>query len=124
MRFRPVGPFMKCKRVGCDKEVKENPYRGVNPLFCSVKCKNIFGVNTLRRRRKLQLIKMLGGVCFRCGYGKSPNALQFHHRDPSNKKFTLNMGVTLSLERVVEELAKCELICANCHAELHFDKFL
>jgi hypothetical protein len=54
-----------------------------------------------------------------CGYAKSVVALQFHHVDPSAKRFALSReGVTRSLARAREEAAKCVLLCANCHAEV------
>jgi hypothetical protein len=45
--------------------------------------------------------------------------LQFHHRDPTTKRFSLaGGGIARSLERAREEAAKCVLLCANCHAEV------
>jgi len=55
-----------------------------------------------------------------CGYKKSHRALSFHHRDPALKDFGLSSkGLTRSWEKIVKELDKCVLLCANCHAEVH-----
>lgn len=72
-----------------------------------------------RRRVKLTLIREAGGACRLCGYDRSPVALQFHHLDPSQKRFHISDGgLTRSLEATREEARKCVLLCANCHAEV------
>lgn len=63
-----------------------------------------------------------GGKCEKCGYSKSINALQFHHKIPSNKEFAISKNITLSkfnMENYYKEVDKCELLCANCHFEEH-----
>ena len=48
-------------------------------------------------------------------------ALVFHHKDSYAKDFKLDMR-SLSNPKfasVLEEIDKCILVCANCHAELH-----
>ena len=45
--------------------------------------------------------------------------LEFHHLDPSTKKFQLgHSGRTRSLARARAEARKCVLLCANCHREV------
>ena len=72
-----------------------------------------------QRATKATLVMEHGGRCIRCGYSGCPGALHFHHRDPSNKLFKVGAG-NRSLERQRAEAAKCDLICANCHAEEHW----
>lgn len=49
--------------------------------------------------------------------------LDFHHRDPSEKKFNLSVGIArASMDRLQAEVAKCDLICANCHRKLHWQE--
>ncbi len=77
-------------------------------------------VHQRARRLREQLIKEAGGCCTRCSYARCPNALEFHHRDPSTKLFGLT-ALNLrrkTLEQVQLELKKCELVCANCHREI------
>ena len=77
-------------------------------------------VTALRKRRKLEAVKYLGGKCVRCGYNRNVAALVFHHPDPSQKEFAISAkGLTRSWEKVKLELDKCILLCANCHAEVH-----
>ncbi len=98
--------------------------------FCSLKCKNACTNNkhqdysSQQRRgykRKLELIAMKGGCCARCGYFKNVAALCFHHIDPSTKSFQLDIRrcSNNSWIRLVQEAHKCELLCLNCHAEVH-----
>jgi hypothetical protein len=72
-----------------------------------------------RRRVKEILVAEAGGACSLCGYRRCLAALQFHHLDPSEKRFELSRrGVTRSLQRARDEAAKCVLLCSNCHAEV------
>jgi transposase len=72
-----------------------------------------------RRRKKAKLVAEAGGRCVLCGYQRCDAALQFHHRDPKTKLFSLSLrGLTRSIDRCRAEAAKCELLCANCHAEV------
>lgn len=77
--------------------------------------------NIERHKRKEKLVKMLGGCCRKCGYKKSLAALSFHHKDPSTKLFDLSHNGNLlhSWDEVVKEALKCELLCLNCHVEIH-----
>jgi hypothetical protein len=61
-----------------------------------------------------------GLKCSRCGENH-PATLQFHHRDPSVKEAEIgNMARQWSAERLLSEIEKCEVLCANCHAKEHF----
>lgn len=76
--------------------------------------------NEGRRRLKRQAVQYKGGKCTRCGYNKCLAALHFHHRDRSTKKFHLSITQKTSFASVKDELDKCDLLCANCHAEVEF----
>lgn len=72
-----------------------------------------------RRRVKRLLVAEAGGSCRLCGYARCVAALQFHHLDPTEKRFALSRrGVTRSLDEARHEARKCVLLCANCHAEV------
>jgi transposase len=85
------------------------------------RCKRCRSERVSRRRRKIKLLLMqeAGGCCALCGYDRCSAALHFHHLDPGSKEFHLSMqGVTRSLAAARAEMAKCVLLCANCHAEV------
>ena len=80
-------------------------------------------INAVRKRRKKireMSVAYKGGKCEKCGYDRCIGALEFHHRDPSQKDFGVSeKGYTRSWVSVQRELDKCMLLCANCHRELH-----
>ena len=59
-------------------------------------------------------------VCTRCGEDH-PGCIQFHHLDPAHKETSVADAVRRgwSRDRILGELAKCEVLCANCHAKHH-----
>lgn len=73
------------------------------------------------QRFKLECVAYKGGKCERCGYDKCPAAFDFHHKDPTKKDFKISASKTTITEAVKIELDKCELLCANCHREEHFN---
>ena len=85
------------------------------------RCKRcrIEAVSARRRRVKEILVREAGGACRLCGYSRYAGALQFHHVDPAEKAFALSSrGLARSLAKAREEVRKCVLLCANCHAEV------
>jgi len=57
-----------------------------------------------------------------CKCGEShPAALDFHHAN-GNKEFTVSRAYSdcYSWKRIEKEISKCEMICRNCHAKLHW----
>ena len=74
-------------------------------------------------KRRQWLIAYKNGLkCVRCGESH-PATLIFHHKNPSGKSFAIgDSSVTLkvSLKRLLAEISKCEVLCANCHAKEHW----
>ena len=55
----------------------------------------------------------------RCGEDDI-TCLEFHHRDPSKKKFQIsNEGKHRSIQSLNKEIAKCDVLCKNCHTKVH-----
>lgn len=56
--------------------------------------------------------------CEVCGED-APECIDFHHEE--EKDFTiadaLNKGY--SIQRILDEMSKCKVLCANCHRKLH-----
>jgi len=67
-------------------------------------------------------IKSVQG-CKLCGFSH-PAALDFHHRDPMGKEFAVAVAIRngYGLNKIKTEIAKCDLICANCHRILHWNE--
>ena len=63
---------------------------------------------------KICSIKLKTG-CMDCGYNLSAVALDFDHRVGEVKLFTLSMYNSKSWDNILREIAKCDVVCANCH---------
>jgi len=59
--------------------------------------------------------------CVRCGENH-PATLTFHHKNGSEKSFEIANAIRfgVSLKRLIAEIEKCEVLCANCHAKEHW----
>jgi hypothetical protein len=66
-------------------------------------------------RAYVQKIKVERG-CADCGYNAHPAALDFDHL-PGNIKLgkLASMACGSSLKTIHAEIAKCDVVCANCH---------
>lgn len=81
--------------------------------------------NSLRREwsaiQKQKAVDYKGGKCICCGYSGCLAAMDFHHRDPSQKEGygTGALKTHWTFEKNKPELDKCELVCVRCHREIH-----
>ena len=80
------------------------------------------------RERKRELREWLtdykaGLKCERCSFSH-PAALDFHHKDGEQKEDAVAAMVSNGFckERILEEIDKCEVLCANCHRILHYEQ--
>jgi hypothetical protein len=107
---------------------------GRQAKFCSRGCKNAWTNSKHQnylsqqqrgRQRRQHLIQQKGGGCERCGYTANQAALAFHHLDASIKSFQIDLRScsNTSWETLVAEAQKCQLLCLNCHAEIHNPDF-
>jgi predicted HTH domain antitoxin len=81
----------------------------------------------LKKDREIHLYQKLMALyfkgrlsCQRCGENRVA-ALQFHHRDPSQKEKspTRMFRQGCSYKEIMLELNKCDVLCANCHSCEH-----
>jgi len=81
------------------------------------------------RRRKVRITlqlreyKMAQG-CLRCNENDWL-ALDFHHLDPSKKEHSLDYLANKNAGQAIvdAEIAKCVVLCANCHRKFHGGRF-
>lgn len=59
--------------------------------------------------------------CQNCGISGKPWALDFHHRDPSQKDLAVTKlaGTFKDFFTIKNEIDKCDVLCANCHRDKH-----
>ena len=74
--------------------------------------------DSYRRRDRTKLKLEFGGKCSICGYNKCLDALHFHHPNADKEK-CVSHALYKGYEIGKKEATKCQLICANCHAEIH-----
>jgi len=99
-RLRDPERFRKQRR----EEYAANPRRFIDKELARIK----------KKRLILERYKLLKG-CARCGYREHPRALEFHHRVPSEKEFTVSTHLSRSMKRIKTEVRKCDVLCSNCH---------
>lgn len=73
------------------------------------------------KKRKQELVDKLwayknASKCFDCGE-RNPIVLEFDHLPEYEKSENISVMVTnlCSWERILKEIQKCEVVCANCH---------
>ncbi len=82
---------------------------------------------TSRQRATLEFLRELRRVpCVDCHGSFEPHQMDFDHRDPSLKSFTVASSRAMLKQRdvLITEIAKCDIVCANCHRVRTYGRFL
>lgn len=111
----------KCPICGIVKD-KSNSFAPKGKYYQAY-CKECNSKKSAERARnfKRDCVQYKGGKCENCGYDKCNGALDFHHKDPTQKDFTIAYQKNRSInDKIKKELDKCSLLCANCHREEHY----
>lgn len=76
-----------------------------------------------RIKRAVDVIKT-DAACADCGYDAHPAALQFDHAPGCDKRGDIGRMVStgVGMTAILAEAAKCEVVCANCHAIRESDR--
>lgn len=79
-----------------------------------------------RRRRaiaRLLSTYKLDRPCACCGRVFPSCCMDFHHRDPETKLFSIGTAAgTRTIQVFMDEIAKCDFLCANCHRMVHMGR--
>ena len=82
--------------------------------------KKRLSASTLARRNVLRqlIIDAKNVPCADCGRSYPPYVMDFDHVI-GEKEFNIGMAPALNkpLKKVIEEIAKCDVVCSNCHRE-------
>ncbi len=78
-------------------------------------------MNLARRQRLYEVVLAAKALGCRICQERDPVALDFHHLDPSAKDLHLGgmMSNGYNADRLIAEIQKCVVVCANCHRKLH-----
>lgn len=99
---------------------------------CHRKIRNNYYVNNCEKEkagtkaRKKEIKKWLHEYksslkCNRCPENHV-STLDFHHEDPLEKEICVSVAISngWSIKRILKEIEKCEVLCANCHRKEHY----
>jgi hypothetical protein len=67
-------------------------------------------------KRREWLASLKDKPCTDCGNKYHFSAMHWDHLPEHNKKFNVSLMWHKSEQQILNEIAKCELVCANCHA--------
>ncbi len=79
-------------------------------------------------KRRVILWDRKSKPCIDCGKRYHQSLMEFDHRPGEIKLFSVNLGSTKRVtEKVLDEIAKCDLVCCLCHRvrtwnRLHLDE--
>lgn len=102
---------------------KSRIHRQLNVDKCRERSRRYWRVRKKRnpgmKRKLMELVEQVS--CKKCGFFDQ-RALCFHHRDSKEKEFDIKWALThgYSLETMLEEAKKCDVLCINCHTKLHY----
>jgi hypothetical protein len=76
-----------------------------------------------RRRRVARNRRVVDSAyatgCALCSMA-DPDCMECHHLDPNEKEFAISQQIySATLKGILAELAKCVVLCANCHKKTH-----
>ncbi len=60
---------------------------------------------------------LLTHPCSSCGES-DPRVLEFHHKFGKDMEVSALVSGGYSIERILAEIAKCDVLCANCHRKI------
>lgn len=87
--------------------------------------KKVYALVVQRRQQRVEWYQELKNslACSRCSENH-PACLTFHHRDRQDKYRAVSEMIQRlwSKKRILEEISKCDVLCANCHAKLHWEE--
>lgn len=101
------------RKANPDKARKiQREYRARNPE--KVKEWNKRARNKIRKRNDKIIRKAKNRPCCDCGLSYPYYVMDFDHVR-GKKEFNLGTPGLASVEKIMKEIAKCEVVCSNCH---------
>lgn len=139
---------MICCGCGCGKQIKNKDKYGRDKKFISGHNNRKYKDLTQHKREwnhrnresryeskvqrghrlKARVIQHLDNKCVKCGLsynGKNACIFQTHHKNPTQKNFSINTRTLINYawKKILEEMNKCVLMCANCHFQEHNEEY-
>lgn len=111
--FNRKGPGYQSRCRACQKEWYDNYYRTSPKEKARLEISRKAHVEALRNL----IHQAKDKPCADCGQRFPYYVMDFDHRDPTAKEFTIARFVNYSMVRVQKEIEKCDVVCSNCHRE-------
>lgn len=118
----------KCRKDGCQSWCKECNQKRSRQYYADNQDQHKLYIRTRSKKLRLALrlwieeLKAQEG-CKVCGEA-DPACLDFHH---PNKDKVMSVGDALGRKfgkaKILKEIAKCVVLCSNCHRKLHRGRF-
>lgn len=89
-----------------------------NPVNYAKHIKTSLAAREIRKKKYTNIINNLKSVpCADCKNSFDPICMDFDHLDGKDKEYNVSRMVseTHSLTNILNEIAKCEVVCSNCH---------
>lgn len=78
-----------------------------------------------RKRVRAEFKAYKDSLCCALCSESSTECLDFHHKDPKEKEYLVSyLSNNGSKEKLFEEIAKCVVLCANCHRKVHSGRII
>lgn len=75
----------------------------------------------IRKDNKSKIDEVKSKGCSKCNE-KEICCLEFHHLRDKDNDISIMVGTGVSWTKILEEISKCILVCANCHRKIHAGK--
>ena len=127
-----------CSKCSIEKTLSSFNRRGKGYQSWCRDCSNKNRVENYKNNRSREQVKskegrvrylewysaLKDGPCADCGNCYPYYVMQWDHLPGEEKEFTVGDMASrkLSKERLLKEIEKCELVCANCHAMRTFNR--
>jgi|ERR1700740_490453 len=113
----------ECIKSSRKEKYDERKAQGLEPITAKWQRDNKDKLNEIRNNRRREIRDFIRSLkvnqpCEMCGGIFPPTCMDFDHLDPTEKDFNICGDATRELyseEKILAEVAKCRIICANCH---------
>lgn len=95
---------------------------GSNPLWPTMYDAKVRGRERADEKRRILREYLVKVGCADCGYNEHHSALEFDHLPGQNKYKNVMAMCWDAWPKIWKEVAKCEVVCANCHAVRTFNR--
>lgn len=121
---QPLNSFSKHPKcaLGYTWECKTCRNKKLSPYYKERRGARAKVENQKNQDRKDYFVEMFGRICFDCKVSYPNYIFDFHHIDPSEKDIKISSIRSLKDHRIKSELAKCVMLCSNCHRTRHYEE--